>query len=87
MYACIPEIGGRFFEGVCVPSNATAHSCDPPPNAKEPEPHCQDSGPKWITSRPTYLKLGEYLDRWLAVQHVHIPMHPPTKPAFLPRYT
>jgi hypothetical protein len=30
MYACIPEIGGGFFEGVCEPSNATAHSYDPP---------------------------------------------------------
>jgi len=47
MYACILEIGRRFFEGVCPPSNATAHSYDPPPsrNAKEPELHCQDSGP------------------------------------------
>src|SRR5829696_463198 len=26
-----PEIGRGFFEGVCPPSNATAHSCDPPP--------------------------------------------------------
>src|SRR5215207_2276760 len=31
MYACIPEIGRGFFAGVCAPSNATAHSCDPPP--------------------------------------------------------
>jgi hypothetical protein len=31
MYACVPEIGGGFFEGVYAPSNATAHSCDPPP--------------------------------------------------------
>src|SRR5215204_46884 len=41
MYACVPENGCGFFEGVCTPSNATAHSCDPPPprNTKEPEPH------------------------------------------------
>jgi hypothetical protein len=31
MYACIHEIGGEFFEGVCAPSNASAHSYDPPP--------------------------------------------------------
>jgi hypothetical protein len=31
MYACIPEDGGGFFEGVCTPSDATAHLCDPPP--------------------------------------------------------
>jgi hypothetical protein len=31
MYACIPKIGGGFFEGVCTPSNATAHFRDPPP--------------------------------------------------------
>jgi len=30
MYACFSEIDGGFFEGVCAPSNATAHSCDPP---------------------------------------------------------
>jgi hypothetical protein len=53
MYACIFEIGGGFFEGACTPSNATANSYDPPPprSAKEPEPHCQDSGSKRITSR------------------------------------
>ena len=31
MYACILETSGGFFKGVCEPSNATAHSCDPPP--------------------------------------------------------
>src|SRR5215211_6046580 len=31
MYACILEIGGGFFEGVCTPSNATANFRDPPP--------------------------------------------------------
>jgi hypothetical protein len=53
MYACIPEIGGGFFEGVRAPSNATAHSYDPPPprNAREPEPHRQGSGSKKITLR------------------------------------
>jgi hypothetical protein len=30
MYACIPEIGGGFFEGVRTPSSATAHRRDPP---------------------------------------------------------
>ena len=31
MYACACEIERRFFEGVCPPSNASAHLCDPPP--------------------------------------------------------
>ena len=31
MYAYIGEVGYKFFEGVCTPSNATAHFCDPPP--------------------------------------------------------
>jgi hypothetical protein len=31
MYACIPEIGRGFFEGVCAPSNVTAYFGDPPP--------------------------------------------------------
>jgi hypothetical protein len=31
MYACILETGRGFFEGVCPPSDATAHSRDPPP--------------------------------------------------------
>src|SRR5215217_8977434 len=52
MYVCILETGRGFFEGVCTPSNATAHSCDPPPTQR-PEPHCQDSGPKKITNRAT----------------------------------
>jgi hypothetical protein len=53
MYACIPEIGSGFFEGVCPPTNVTANFCDPPPphNTKDPEPHCQGSSPKRVTSR------------------------------------
>jgi hypothetical protein len=31
MYACLYEIRGGFLEGVCTPSDATAHSYDPPP--------------------------------------------------------
>ena len=31
MYACIPEIGRGFFQGVCAPNNATAYFRDPPP--------------------------------------------------------
>jgi hypothetical protein len=31
MYAYILETGRGFFEGVCAPSNATAHFSDPPP--------------------------------------------------------
>jgi hypothetical protein len=39
MYACIPEIGGGFFEGVCVPGIATAIIRDPPYSAThKPEP-------------------------------------------------
>jgi hypothetical protein len=55
MYSCIPEFGRGFFEGVRAPSNATAKFRDPPPppNTKEPEPHCQGSGPKRITLRAT----------------------------------
>ena len=33
MYACHPETGRGFFEGVCAPSNATANFCDPPHSA------------------------------------------------------
>jgi hypothetical protein len=29
MYACILETGRGFVEGVCTPSNATAHSYAP----------------------------------------------------------
>jgi hypothetical protein len=51
MYACIPEIDGGFFVGVCTYSNATADFRDPlpPRNTREPKPHWQGSGPKWIT--------------------------------------
>jgi hypothetical protein len=31
MYACVHETGRGFFDGVCTPSNATAHFGDPPP--------------------------------------------------------
>jgi hypothetical protein len=31
MYACIPENGGGYFEGLCPPSSATADIRDPPP--------------------------------------------------------
>jgi hypothetical protein len=31
MYACIPEIDGGFFEGVCALNNQTCISSDPPP--------------------------------------------------------
>jgi len=34
MYACVCEIGGGFFAGVCTLSNATANFRDPPPNTK-----------------------------------------------------
>jgi hypothetical protein len=34
MYACTHEIGGRFFEGVCTPSNTTAHLHDLPPASR-----------------------------------------------------
>ena len=55
MYACVHEIGSGFFEGVYAPSDASANFRDPPParNAREPEPHCQGSGPKW--TRPALL--------------------------------
>ena len=52
MYACIPEIGGGFFEGVRTPSDATAHSYDPPRSTKNGAPW-QGSGQKRITSRAT----------------------------------
>jgi hypothetical protein len=40
MYACLYEIRGGFFSGVCTLSNATANFRDPPPppNANEPDP-------------------------------------------------
>jgi hypothetical protein len=55
MYACICETRCGVFQAVCTPSNVCANSCDPPPPpyTKEPEPHCQDSGPKRITPRAT----------------------------------
>jgi hypothetical protein len=55
MYAYIREAWRGFFEGVCTPSNATAHLDDPPPprNAREPEPRQWGSGPKWTTRRAT----------------------------------
>jgi hypothetical protein len=31
MYACVPENGGGFFEGVCAPCCVTANLRDPPP--------------------------------------------------------
>ena len=31
MYACMPEIGGGFLEGVCAPNDETANSYDPLP--------------------------------------------------------
>jgi hypothetical protein len=55
MYACIRGTGRGYLEGVCTPSNATAHIRDPPPprNAKQPEPWQWNSGPKRITRRAT----------------------------------
>ena len=46
MYAYIREAWRGFFEGVCTPSNATAHLDDPRPsrNAREPEPRQWGSG-------------------------------------------
>ena len=40
MYACVLENGLGFFEGMCTPSNATDHFCDPPPprNARNRSP-------------------------------------------------
>ena len=32
MYARIPEIWRRFFEGACTPRHTTANSHDPPPH-------------------------------------------------------
>jgi len=32
MYACIREIGGGFFEGVCALSDQSCISSDPPPS-------------------------------------------------------
>jgi hypothetical protein len=31
MYACLPDIGDGFFDGVRAPCNATAYLRDPPP--------------------------------------------------------
>jgi hypothetical protein len=55
MYACNRETGCGFFEGVCALATPALESSDPPPprNAEEPEPHCQGSGPKWITHHAT----------------------------------
>ena len=53
MYACIPDIGGGFFQGVCTPSNAPVNFRDPPLSAKELEPWQWGAGPKRITRRAT----------------------------------
>ena len=45
MYACIPEIGGGFFEGVCTLTQPPFLRPTPPRNTKEPEPWQWDSGP------------------------------------------
>jgi len=47
MYACIPEIGGGFFESVCTPTNTTAIFRDPPP------PQHKDRSPAIGTSART----------------------------------
>jgi hypothetical protein len=54
MYACILEIKRGFFVGVHTqkcnrPFLRPAPTC----NAMKPEPHCQGSGPKWITTYAT----------------------------------
>ena len=55
MYAYTREAWRGFFEGVCTPSNATAHLDDPPPphNAREPEPRQWGSGSMRFTSHPS----------------------------------
>jgi hypothetical protein len=50
MYACISEIGHRFFEGVCALSNQVCISTDPPP------PCCS-----WIASCLYCLRLSRFL--------------------------
>src|SRR5215210_1130664 len=51
MYACYRGTGCGFFGGVRALATPALESSDPPPprNTKEPEPHRQGSGPKWIT--------------------------------------
>src|SRR5215208_5374367 len=53
MYAYVLEISGGFFEGVCAPSNATAHSCDPPP------PHLDS--PPTLFQRCSKSNMGVYI--------------------------
>src|SRR5215216_5240657 len=71
MYACIPKIGGAFFEGVCTPSNATAHSYDPPPPSTQEKRSPVARAPARSGSRASLT--------WAAIQlGVEVNHHPPT---------
>ena len=71
MYAYIHETGRGFFEGVCAFSNATAHSCDPPPPATH-----ENRSP--IAKAPTRCGSHTALP-WMALYlGVDVDHHPPT---------
>jgi hypothetical protein len=51
MYACIPEMWRRFFEGVCAPCNASPYFGDPPP------PRYTKTGAPALGLRPAFARL------------------------------
>jgi hypothetical protein len=82
MYAYIPKIGSGFFEGVCTPSNATSHSCNPPyPSIRELtlihiRPKCQSSVLAMVSLNSCSESAG--LLRWIILwQSAHSTVTPP----------
>src|SRR5215208_434752 len=70
MYACIYETAGGFFERVCAPNDAPAHSYDPPPPTQE------NRSP--IARAPARSGLLAALP-WTAIQFgVEVNHHPPS---------
>ena len=56
MYACMPEIGRGFFEGVCAPCKTTVNFRDPPPPIRELTPanasRSKGERDRWYVVRP-----------------------------------
>ena len=82
MYACILETGVRFFEGVCTPSNATAHPYDPPPPATQEKRSPIARAPAQRGSRAALtwaaLQLGVDVNHHPSCARAPLASHPPT---------